>query len=1163
MSIILQFLRYSLIVILVIGVFLLVTVNPLARTQSQLPAPNSHVNDFAAVIDPQRKERIDAILENLKLRSQIDVYVATVDSTGSQDLFEFSQQLAREWNVITRTGNRKSLLLVISVAAKNSFTQFSRGVQEDLPEGVLGELSQRMRSLLGAGKFSEALDGGVQYFVSALALKLGFSLQDIDKPVATASAQTSAESAPGETPRLSPVSSAMSQQTRPRTVKASPAPPVDTPSPAADEMPTTAQSPPPVASETPTPAQSETPASTQSETPTPVESETPATVPSESPTPAQAENPTAVSLKPPKTKTPSPKKSTKAAADSTTDSAKPTETPANENTDTPASDEDEEETVLLTLTLPLPQRAVKLKEFLDTHPNSKAGPKATEMLISTHAALGDQRLRNGDSAGGVDELMRAIADADVNISDNLFSGVIAQIPLNLYLRGEHAAAFKAAQDVEAKFGSDAKRLLTIAGFYLGIERGDEAARVAGEAVKLSPDSAEAHRILATGLHISLRLDDAAAEYSRALELDPTSKGARDSLADLSRGAGKSEKALALYGEQLKIDPKDKTALTGTVVSLLDLGRTEEADSALQAALTDDPQNLPLLTGAAYWFAAHQSYEKALDLARKAVAIEPRYTWAQIALAHAQLGLDHPLEAERAIRFARQYGKFPSLNYELANVLASMGLYDEAVDVLRESFVIRDGQIETRLAGRLPAHADNFVDLLAPERRASIYQPTPADPGNATILKNLLLFSDALNPVEGANPDEALAVTAASDLATGDDDTRPFRQVYCAIHLLRKNVALQTAFDLAEAARKDSDRAIESKVATMAVQAEEFRELRARAIASGIVPEVQEAPRSVLAKIFNGRIEDLTGWVLFMQEKYPEAIERLQRSTEILPAGTPSWRNALWHLGVALEQSNSNEEALNSYIKSYTAGEADAIHRSVIENLYRKVNGSLEGLDERIGPPIAGSTASPSATVSATSEETTAKQAEPAAPAVEASMPAATPDKTPSPDSSTEAPKTETPVPKEGIEPSSAENKPAPSSEPARSPSSEPAPVVTPTPSPGEPPVQTGPPETSDASLRAMASRVRSSIKITGQVLDANKVGVASVVVVLISPSGSVLAATTDVEGRYSFTVAASQKTYRVIPSKDGYVFKPIDRTLVALTDDQKEIDFVASVDRVP
>ena len=83
------------------------------------------------------------------------------------------------------------------------------------------------------------------------------------------------------------------------------------------------------------------------------------------------------------------------------------------------------------------------------------------------------------------------------------------IPSNLYARGEQPAAFKAAQNVETKFGQDPKRLLESCWFLPEVERGTEvdASRKRGEACARL---AEAHRILALGLHISLRLDEAAA-----------------------------------------------------------------------------------------------------------------------------------------------------------------------------------------------------------------------------------------------------------------------------------------------------------------------------------------------------------------------------------------------------------------------------------------------------------------------------------------------------------------------------------------------------------------------------------------------------------------------------------------------------------------------------
>ena len=88
-------------------------------------------------------------------------------------------------------------------------------------------------------------------------------------------------------------------------------------------------------------------------------------------------------------------------------------------------------------------------------------------------------------------------------------------------------------------------------------------------------------------------------------------------------------------------------------------------------------------------------------------------------------------------------------------------------------------------------------------------------------------------------------------------------------------------------------------------------------------------------------------------------------------------------------------------------------------------------------------------------------------------------------------------------------------------------TATPTPSPetsASPAAETSPtpsqPPSEEEALKA-ASRLRLKVKITGRVLDANRVGIANATVILISPTGMVLTATTDNdEGNYSFMVAA-------------------------------------------
>jgi len=495
-------------------------------------------------------------------------------------------------------------------------------------------------------------------------------------------------------------------------------------------------------------------------------------------------------------------------------------------------------------------------------------------------------------------------------------------------------------------------------------------------------------------------------------------------------------------------------------------------------------------------------------------------------------LKRPLDAESSLRYVRQYGKFPTLNYELANVLSSMGLYDEALEVLRESFVITGGQIQTRLAGRFPAANENFIDLLAPERRASIYQNTAADTAaSAKVLKDLLVFANALTPSDSQKIDEAAVVAAAREFASGTDQRRTFRQSYASSRLLRNGLGFATAFELAEEAKKSAAEGLDIPALSLAVQADEFRELRAKAIASGNVPDVADAPRSILGDILRGRSDELMGWSLFNQGKYEPALTLLKTAVSGLPNGTPAWRTATWHLGAALEQSGNDAAALENYILSYKAGNTDTIRRATIEQVYKRVNGSLQGLDEKIGTgsvAAAPTTASANASPEPTPSTDTSNSYKPAAAA-------------PTPDTAIENVRTK-PTETNTVPTSAA----SPSPEPTASPESTPA----------------NPPTTStEDSARAAASRLRAIIKITGRVVDANKVGIANVVIVLISPSGSVLASTTDANGNYSFTVAPSPKTYRLIPSKDGLTFTPVDRTFAGLYDDQIDIEFFGTLSR--
>jgi tetratricopeptide (TPR) repeat protein len=599
-------------------------------------------------------------------------------------------------------------------------------------------------------------------------------------------------------------------------------------------------------------------------------------------------------------------------------------------------------------------RIEKLQAFIDTHSDSPLKSRASELMVSAHAAIADEMLRSGDSAGGTREFHLAISSAPPDMSDKLYYEVVAQIPLNLYLRGQRDASIEAARLVEALVREKPNRLLALGSFFLRVEEPDEAARLAGFVIKLNPDFALAHQTMGAALHMSFRFDDAITEFARAVELDPKSTTARSSLADLKRATGKPEEALSLYREQLQLTPENKSIRAGIVLALLDLGKKDEAETELKAALTADPANLPLLAGAAYWYAAHGDGLRAVELAQRAVDVEPRYTWSYFALARGLVLVHKPQNADGLPNYARRFGNFPTLDYELASALAASGLYNEAVTALSRSFSIKEEQLETRLANRVPASSADFTELLAPERKASIFQAAPADSeSNSRMLKALLVFNQTL---EKADKDPGTAavkttISAARQVIDGNDELRTFRQLYVAEKLLRQNMGLNTVIDIMQTAPDGVEAAIDAPASTMAILADEVREVRARALEVGGTANIPELPRNTRSTILRGRIEDNAGMAYYLAGKIPESVTHFRRAVSVLPETTIWGRTANWHLGDALRNNGNDTEALASYLKAYDPASPDPIKRAVIQTLYKRVNGSVDGLDEKIGPAV--------------------------------------------------------------------------------------------------------------------------------------------------------------------------------------------------------------------
>jgi uncharacterized protein len=174
-----------------------VDAQPATRSPIPLPEPFTPVVDYANVIEPATRGRLEAIYKNLKQRADIEFAVVTVTTTGDRDIFEYSLDIARGWGIGSKEGEKNGLLLVVAVNDRKYFTQVSRHLEGDLNDGLVGQIQrERLVPQFRRGNYSQGINDTIQSYVATLAEKRGFTIEGID--------QSYAARAPRERPRSQP-----------------------------------------------------------------------------------------------------------------------------------------------------------------------------------------------------------------------------------------------------------------------------------------------------------------------------------------------------------------------------------------------------------------------------------------------------------------------------------------------------------------------------------------------------------------------------------------------------------------------------------------------------------------------------------------------------------------------------------------------------------------------------------------------------------------------------------------------------------------------------------------------------------------------------------------------------------------------------------------------
>src|SRR5437870_5606490 len=186
--------RLFLISTLSFALLLLVGGSTIAQTmQSPLPKPTGYVNDYAAVIDSATKARMETTLGNLDREQQIQFAVVTVNTTGGQDIFDYSLAVARGWGIGSKDTSKPSLLLLVAIKDRKYFTQVSRHLEGDLPDGLVGQIQrEHLVPAFRAGQYGRGLNDTINEYIATVARKNGFSPDTVASGASTPARERSA-----------------------------------------------------------------------------------------------------------------------------------------------------------------------------------------------------------------------------------------------------------------------------------------------------------------------------------------------------------------------------------------------------------------------------------------------------------------------------------------------------------------------------------------------------------------------------------------------------------------------------------------------------------------------------------------------------------------------------------------------------------------------------------------------------------------------------------------------------------------------------------------------------------------------------------------------------------------------------------------------------------
>lgn len=147
-----------------------------AAARPDLPMPETYVDDRAQVINPDHKQTLNGILQELEQKTGVQYIILTIDSTGGLPIDQFSIELLDKWH-LGQKGKDNGFLFTLALKDRTYRFEVGYDLEGVIPDQLAARIGREvLEPNLAAGNVSQGIYDANLRIIQRIAENAGVTL---------------------------------------------------------------------------------------------------------------------------------------------------------------------------------------------------------------------------------------------------------------------------------------------------------------------------------------------------------------------------------------------------------------------------------------------------------------------------------------------------------------------------------------------------------------------------------------------------------------------------------------------------------------------------------------------------------------------------------------------------------------------------------------------------------------------------------------------------------------------------------------------------------------------------------------------------------------------------------------------------------------------------